>query len=218
MNTGWKTYLSGDSEGSLEWLSQVETLQISTFHPKYPAQLGNICPRVPRQWQILVPAPWLHMIFLTLFRVEQLWSHLTVLPTTRLCSSRMAPKHLGGDVRVGKIPPLSCSWQWRESIVPSAPAQCLKGAGVQQVLIPRDLVSSSESCWLIQSENLALRFNRWGNKWTVYCVKSVGKQKLQKSPNLDFGQATSISNAILDERSKFCWRELKARISKIGRM
>ena len=95
MNTGWKTYLSGDSEGSLEWLSHVETLQISTFHPKYPAQLGNICPRVPRQWQILVPAPWLHMIFLTLFRVEQLWSHLTVLPHHKTLFFQNGPKTSG---------------------------------------------------------------------------------------------------------------------------
>lgn len=105
-----------------------------------------------------------------------------------------------------------------ESFVPSAPVRCPKGAGVRQALIPRDLVSSSESCWLIWSKNLALRLDRWGQERTVYCAKSVGKQKLQKSPNLDFGQGTSVSNATLDERSKFCWHDLKSRISKIGRM
>lgn len=194
------------------------TLQTSTSSLKCPTQLSCIYPTVPRHWLILVPAPWRHMMSPTLFGVEQLWSHLTVLPHQNALFFQNGPNAFGKRRVCRKFRrQLRDNGGW-ESFVPSAPVRCPKGAGVRQALIPRDLVSSSESCWLIWSKNLALRLNRWGKERTVYCAKSVGKQKLQKSPNLDFGQGASVSNATLDERSKFCWHELKSRISKIGRM
>lgn len=56
------------------------------------------------------------------------------------------PQHIWKRACMRKCPSLHGSWWWREGIVPSAPAQCPKGADVQQVLIPGDHGSSTEPC------------------------------------------------------------------------
>lgn len=88
------------TEGSLEWLSQVETLQIPASNQKYPTQLGYICTMVPGHFLILVPAPctWSLQPSLGLISCGATWPYY---PTTTLCSSRMVPTHLGRSVHVG---------------------------------------------------------------------------------------------------------------------
>lgn len=84
------------------------------------------------------------------------WPWLILTPALFL---QNGPSTFGKELAWRKCPSMQCSWWRREGIVPSAPAQCPEGADVQQVLIPGDHRSSTESCWLIWSENLALGFS-----------------------------------------------------------